>query len=362
MNRRNLRVLGTLWQLDLRQFSRDKVAAFFSFFFPLMFALLFGIGSLHAKAPAVHVVVVDPTPTTSSRQLERLLRVQAGISIDREVRVLPSATGHSTGLTVRATLVIPHGSGLPGGPPVRVIADSRGAPIVATAVAAAAAELAVGRSAVHPGYRFEVRRPAVAATNQFTFTMPGLIAMALLQLGLFATAGPLIVARQSGGLRHLATTPLSRTVLLAAQVAVRGVIAAVQIAMLVVVASLFGLHVHNPVMFGLMVALGALMFISIGYLIAGLVPGQEAGIGIVLLVNFAMLFLGQIFFDTSGVSWLKPVVAIIPASYLADSMRHLVVGVAGDRPLWLNALVMAAWTVGAIAVARKTFRLDMRTH
>jgi len=62
------------------------------------------------------------------------------------------------------------------------------------------------------------------------------------------------------------------------------------------------------------------------------------------------------------VSWLKPVVAIIPASYLADSMRHLVVGVAGDRPLWLNALVMAAWTVGAIAVARKTFRLDMRTH
>ena len=146
----------------------------------------------------------------------------------------------------------------------------------------------------------------------------------------------------------------------AAQMTLRLATAAVQLTLVVGVGMLFfDLEVVGSwatlVAFGF---LGAVMFIALGYALAGVVPSQGSGLAIVLLLNFAMLFLGQIFFDLSDIEWLNRVSMAFPVTYLADAFRHVVTGIESEYQLWLNSLVLCLWALGAGVLAIRSFRLE----
>ena len=77
--------------------------------------------------------------------------------------------------------------------------------------------------------------------GQIDFILPGILGMALMQLGLFSTATTMVQLREQQVLRRLGATPLSRTALLASQVAFRLTLAVVQTALILVLgAMVFG--------------------------------------------------------------------------------------------------------------------------
>ena len=67
------------------------------------------------------------------------------------------------------------------------------------------------------------------------YLLPGILGMSLMQLGLFATAQPLVALRVQGVLKRLNATPLSRTALLTAYVAFRLTVALFQTAICVLI-------------------------------------------------------------------------------------------------------------------------------
>jgi ABC-2 type transport system permease protein len=353
-----LRVLPVLCEMNFREFFRDPVAAFFSFFFPLLFLLVFGISEAVRRPPVFEfgIVASDTNPTID--RLAELLATNTSIST---VHVTLSE-GHDRLRDGKVlALLIPTAQSAGVLPALRLVVDDRWSTFAKMAVDSARGELAHEMTGVAFPVDYKVEKPATKAVSDFTFIFPGLIAMALLQLGLFATASPLLSARDRGTLRHLSTTPVSRLGLVVSQLVLRFTIGALQLALLIGLGALL-FHVQiagSWISLGLATSLGAVMLIAMGYALAGAAPSMQSGMVIVMLVNFAMLFFGQVFFDLSGVPFLRHLVQIVPLSYLSDLLRQTIVGVGGLSSPLFNVMVLLAWTIVAITIAARKFQFDM---
>jgi len=193
------------------------------------------------------------------------------------------------------------------------------------------------------------------------FLLPGILAMSLMQLGLFATAPALVQLREQQVLRRIGATPLPRTTLLASQFSYRLTIGLVQTLIIVTVGTLlFNVQMLGswPVLIAV-VLMGAFMFVAMGYFISGLAKTQESVIGISQFINFPMMFLSGIFFSVEAMpAWIKPIVAAMPLTYLADALRQIMVGAPPVNPIGLDLVVLAAWMVVCSVLAVRLFRWE----
>ena len=193
------------------------------------------------------------------------------------------------------------------------------------------------------------------------FLLPGILGMSLMQLGLFGTAPQLVQLREQQVLRRIGATPLPRAILLASQVMLRLTIGAAQTALII----LIGVLVFDVIIIGSLALLaavsllGALMFIAMGYMVAGFAKTQESVNGITQMINFPMMFLSGIFFPLEFMpDWLRPVVNALPLTYLADALRQIMVGAPPVFSLGVDIVVAIAWTIGCATLAVRFFRWE----
>jgi ABC-2 type transport system permease protein len=185
--------------------------------------------------------------------------------------------------------------------------------------------------------------------------------MSLMQLGIFSTAPALVALREQQVLRRLGATPLPRATLLAAQVAYRLTVAAVQAFVLLAVGSFaFGVNIlGSPALLAGLILLGALLFVSAGYLVAGLANTQDSANGLAQVISFAMLMLSGLFFPLEILpAWVRPVARLLPLTYLADALRQVMVGGTPLFPLATDALVLAGWLAAVCVLAIRYFRWE----
>jgi ABC-2 type transport system permease protein len=209
--------------------------------------------------------------------------------------------------------------------------------------------------------------PALEVANQplqtqsitsAAYFVPSILAMALMQLGVFA-AIPLVVQREKGILRRLNATPLSRATLVASNVAMRLLIAIVQtILILGIGAAIFGVVILGSIALAAgVIVLGALTFLAIGYLIASYARTEESANALASVVQFPLMFLSGIFFPIAFMpDWLQPVAAIMPLTYLGDALRQIMVGGGAYAPLPVDLLVLGAWLAVCFLLSARFFR------
>jgi ABC-2 type transport system permease protein len=185
--------------------------------------------------------------------------------------------------------------------------------------------------------------------------------MSLMQLGLFATAPALVQLREQQVLRRIGATPLPRATLLAAQVVHRLTIGAVQTFLILLIGTLaFKVNIVGSLHLLLSyVLLGAMMFVAMGYLISGLARTQESVTGITQVLNFPMMFLSGVFFPVDFVpAWIRPVVAIMPLTYLADALRQIMVGATPAYSLTVDFAVLGGWLLVCAILAVRFFKWE----
>jgi len=103
--------------------------------------------------------------------------------------------------------------------------------------------------------------------------------------------------------------------------------------------------------------LGALMFISLGYVVASFVPTEESANMVTSILQFPLMFLSGIFFPIAFMpQWLQPVAALLPLTYLGDALRQTMVGGAAYAPLYVDVLVLAGWLVVSFLISARFFR------
>jgi ABC-2 type transport system permease protein len=196
--------------------------------------------------------------------------------------------------------------------------------------------------------------------NAIDFLVPGILAMSLMQLGLFGTAGPLVSLRERKILRRLGATPLPRWTVLVSQVLLRLTISAIQIGLILFIGSaFFKVQIANLLPTIAIAALGAAAFISFGYFLASVSRTQESVAGITQAVNFPMLFLSGIFFPLAALpNFLQPIVKIIPVTYLADALRQVMVNGIPSFSMTTDILVLLGWVVACTALSIPLFKWE----
>ena len=194
------------------------------------------------------------------------------------------------------------------------------------------------------------------------FLIPGIIALSVMQTGLFTVLYSFVNLRQRGILRRLKATPLRPADFLAAQVGTRLILAAVQTIILVLIALLvFRVHIYGNIGVLLLVAvLGAAVFLALGFAISGSTGSIESAAPIANLVGLPMIVLSGVFFSRGGMPGaLHSITDLLPLTYLVDALRHISYDGFGLVDIRADIAGMLAWLGISAVLAVGLFRWEL---
>jgi ABC-2 type transport system permease protein len=351
-----VRSLVALTAANLRSFVRDRAALFWTLAFPVVFVILFG--TIFAGGSSdFQIGWVDEDGSPPAAALRQSFVDNAPVELVEGT--LEAMKAKMTAGDVDGIIVIP--KGLAAAIAVTVITDpsrsstSQAVQQIATGLVMAANLQLTGTT---PLLSVASESLLTGRLNSVSFFVPSILAMALMQLGIFA-AIPLVQQREKLILKRLNATPLPRWTLVGSNVLVRLLIAAAQTVIILAIGVLvLGVEINgNPLLIAGFVVLGALTFTSIGYVIASFARTEEAANGMTSVVQFPLMFLSGIFFPLEIMpEWLRGVATFMPLTYLGDALRQTMVGGTPFAPLGVDAIVLAGWLVVTLAISARFFR------
>ncbi|MGD0123136.1 MAG: ABC transporter permease [Candidatus Limnocylindrales bacterium] len=363
-----MKTLLGLTVANLKGLTRDRAALFWTFFFPVMFVLLFGVLFSGSSTTKITVGFVDQDNSQASMGLRNvfaqvpLLKLQDGTLDDEK-----AAMQHGD---ISAIIVIP--SGLEA-----AVAKAEGHPSAAIelftdpaqtqttqVVQGAVAQIANGFNLALAGGSevVAVNQMTLTSTNisTVTYLVPSILAMALMQLGVFA-AVPLVQQREKGILKRMGATPLPRWKLVASNILLRLIVAAVDTVLIIGI----GILVFNVQMVGNLAAaagfvfLGAGAFLALGFMLASFLKTEEQATGVVQVVQMPLMFLSGIFFPFDFMpDFLRSVARLLPLTYLGDGLRQTMVNGTQVAPLATDAAILGGWLVVCLIVSARKFSWD----
>jgi ABC-2 type transport system permease protein len=113
----------------------------------------------------------------------------------------------------------------------------------------------------------------------------------------------------------------------------------------------------SPALFVVALLLGTLAFAGLGLLLAGALRA-EATLAIANGLFVAFLLLGGIVIPVAELPGpLATIAGLLPAAALADAFR-VALGTGGEADVGRAIATLAAWGIGAVVVALRTFRWE----
>ncbi len=360
-----MRAFNKLLIASFKQFFRDRTALFFTFAFPLLFMIIFGlvfsgednvsydIGLVNNDTSEVGIGIsqaINNIPIFKVSQGElsnKLAELRKGDL--RAVILIPSdlqsrvSKGELTDITIYYD-------------PSQTTSSQVILPVFGELINK------VNRQLTQEPVLFQLTEESIQSHNlrNIDYLVPGILSMSILFLGLFG-ALPLVDWREKQVLKRFNATPLRRSTLISSQIVHRLALAVLQTLVIIAVAFfVFGVQVVGSwlVLLGL-VLLGTLVFVSLGYLVVSRARTVEGAMPIIQLIQFPMLFLSGIFFPVDFMpDFMRPIVEAMPLTFLGDAFRQTMVNATPLHPLSIDIAVLAGWLVVCMVLAIRFFRWD----
>jgi ABC-2 type transport system permease protein len=359
-----MKAIGSLYLAQARQFLRDRMTLLFVLLLPVGFAVFFGlvfsgggevdlrIGVVNEDAGIAGEVFVAGLPSEGftlqvdgRRHLEAALR-EGNVSA---VLILPPemserlAEGGSVPVEVLYDPASPTSAGL-------------GLSLARTMLT----EANLGLAEAPQLLEMRVTSLQVQHARAIDFYLPGMLGVALLWLGVFGTAQPVVAQREGKIFRRFQVTAITRWTILTAEVAWRVTVGIIQAAIFLLVGYVgFRVGVADWLPFAAAVLLGTLVFVCLGYAVAGIGRSLEGTMAIGQMLNFPMMMLsGSIFSADMLPSFFRPVVAAMPLTYVSDLLRQTMVGAPAVHPMGIDFGVLAGWFVALLGIAVLRWRWE----
>ncbi len=360
-----MKAFNKLLVAAFKQFFRDRTALFFTFAFPLLFMLIFGLAFSGEQDVRYDIGLANNDTSSIGQGISQSLaqipifRISQG-ELNTELEELKKGN-------LRAVILVP--SDLED-----TIASGKTADITVyydpSQTTSAQIILSVLNEAINRINQQLTQQPVLLELavqsvqahelRNIDYLVPGILAMSVLFLGLFG-ALPLVDWREKQILKRLGATPLRRSTVITSQVFYRLVLALLQTLIIIAIAYLV-FHVQMVgswlLLLGLVI-LGTLTFVSIGYLAVSRVKTTEGAMPIIQLIQFPMLFLSGIFFPVEFFpAFMRPIVDAIPLTYLGDAFRQIMVEATPVHPINIDIAALAAWLIVCMLLAIRFFRWE----
>ena len=348
-----------------KMFVRDRAAVFFSFFLPLVIMLIFGVLNFGAAAE-LDLGVVDEAETSSSATVIAAFEQTPGLIVSHGSRAAEIAALEDGQRSL--VVAFPQGWELvaPGEPGFRPLAaftnratagEGQTTLLLVNAVVAQALVTSGGGA---PAALVEVEEVAGRNLGYIDFLVPGILGLTIMQLGVFSVAFGFVQLKQTGTLRRLFATPTSPSYFLAAQVSSRLVITLIQVLILLGVGLWFGVQLVGSIVVILALSvLGAVVFLAVGFGVAGWAKNENQAAPVANLISLPMMFLSGSFFPRDAMpEFLQTVTRFLPLTFLNDAMRDVINDGAGLDVIGTDIFGLAVWAVIAFVIATRLFRWE----
>jgi len=350
---------------SFKQFFRDKTALFFTFAFPLLFMIIFGLVFSGDNDVSYNIGLVNQDNsiigTTFSESLQKVpvFKVNEG-TLDDKLAELRNGD-------LRAVVQIPADlqSDINSGNVAEIViyydpAQTTSSQIILSALGQIVNEANFIITQQPVVIKLSEQSIQVHNLRTIDYMVPGILAMSILFLGLFG-ALPMVEWREKQVLKRFGATPLRRSTIVFSQVAYRLILAVIQTLIIISVAYFaFNVEVVGnwAVLFGLVI-LGTLTFISLGYLAVSRARTIEGAMPIIQLIQFPMLFLSGVFFPVDFMpGFMRPIVNALPLTYLGDTFRQVMVEATPLHSMIVNLVVLTGWLVVSMVLAIRFFRWE----
>jgi ABC-2 type transport system permease protein len=353
----NLAALRSLSRAMFLGFVRDRSAMIFTIAIPVLFLVLFG--SIYKSSGTARVSVIevgrvallDQAQAAAPRQLGQLLAVKHSTSLAGALGDVRKGDDDAVVQQHGSRLVVHYS-----------IADPTTAAAVQTVFASIVQQADQAASGRPAAYQLQTRQVEDKSLKAIQYLAPGLLGWAIASGATFGAAITLVGWRENKLLRRLRLAPVSTASVVLARVAVSLVVAMVQLAVFLAIATTpyFGLRLTASWWMAIpVVACGTISFLSIGLLVGSFARTQQAATSIANLIILPMAFLGGAFIPLAfAPAWIRDVSYVMPLRYLVTGMQDVMArgeGPASALPA-IGILLGLALVLTAISV--RVFRWD----
>lgn len=355
--------IAAVIEKETKEIIRDPVTVAVALLMPLVMLFLFGY-AISLDVDNVPMGVLDQDRSPASRALVERFVASGYFQLERDYSTAREAEAGLQLGTVKLALIIPSRFGerleRGGVAPVQVLVEGT---YSATAnLVAAYAETIIGRFGPRASLpvTVETRVWYNPALKSVTYVVPGLFGVILMAFPPLLTALAITREKQTGSIQQIFASPLTPAEFLAGKLVPYGLIAFLEIVMVVAVGFLwFGVPFKGSL--GLLLAVGLVYVfctVGLGLLVSTLTNSQLVAMLLALIVTLmpSFLFSGFLFPIFTMPYVLQLYTRIFPARYFVDFSRGVVLKGAGLPELWPSVLLLLAYTVAIFVLAVWRFR------
>ncbi|MBM4248530.1 MAG: ABC transporter permease [Euryarchaeota archaeon] len=321
--------------MHIRTFSREKAALFFTFFFPIMLMVLFGLIFQNTGNVDYTIHIQDQDGSYWSQNLTGTMGKVKGITVQRVDPDADSAR-YMKDNDVNFLLIIPRGyndtinSRLSGVPDTKLNLTIKYDP------SDSAAQVKFQLVGGVIGYLNKmlsgqndtlIMNPQSVISRNFSyieFFIPGLIGLTVMTSAVFGSIGDENEYRQKGIIRKLSTTPITRGEWILSTMLYQLFLAAISTTLVLGVGYIvFGAALFINAYLPVVVVATAFAFSGVGMLFGRLAKDAQSAAALANVITFPMMFLSGSFFPLEQMpDFLQSFARVLPLYYVNQGLRE----------------------------------------
>ena len=186
------------------------------------------------------------------------------------------------------------------------------------------------------------------------FFVPGIMAFVVFMLTTLLTLISFVGERTSGNMERLQSTPLRESELVVGYAIAFSIIGMLQtVVLLTIGVTVFHIMiVGNIVLAFAVIALLAIVSLSLGILLSSLAKRESQAIQFFPLIVLPTFLLAGIFWPMEAIpQWLRPLSYLIPPSYAVDATRSVMLRGWGIGDIWVDIVALCGFAAAFLGMA-----------
>ena len=359
---------------NLKMMARNRQGLFWALIFPLLLVVVFGLFDFRGVSP-VGLAVADSSGGPKADLLRDRLNGIAFLEPEElnleDARALAEARQRLTDGELGYLLIIPQGLDDPSvensagaAEPVMLVYATRNPErnqLVEGAIHSLVIKLRSNGQPVLPEQLVTSEVIETPVVDYFDTVLLGLLGLGIMTNSIISIAVRISTYRNQAVLKRLLATPLPVWKFFAGEVIAHLLLAMAQaLIILAVGVFVFGGDIHGNLGWVLLIVLlGTVVFLNIGFILSAWARSPAAASGMGNAVALPMMFLAGTFFSTATLPWLLPYAAqALPLTPMLDALREVAINSAPLWETWPQLASMGIWAVATALVAVRVFRFS----